>query len=245
MTLTATLETLRRFGSRQWPIILAAALAAALVGYVAAGDISDRHVALAPIDVDTSALARFTGLVGTERLLASTLGEDFAEEAAALANVPVDELEAGLHLYTAGNPVRFFVEYSHADADEAVRVADVVATFVVEWQERLSDLDLTKQRIIVDESKRTLANLEQAIMESEWERADLEYKVWTIRRELATNEAILIAMERIYVYSGDPEITLLSGATERSMTALGAALVGLFFGILIGAARHYREMRVA
>jgi hypothetical protein len=243
--MTAILEALRRFVGRQWPIVLTATLVATLVGYIAAGDIQDRHVALAYIDVDTSALARFTGLVGTEGLLASTLGEDFVEEAAASANVPIEEMEAGLHLYTAGTPVEFFVEYSHADADEAVRVADAVATFVIEWQDRLSKLDLTKQRLIVDESKATLERLERATMESEWERADLEYKVWTVRRELATNEAILLSMERVYVYQGDPDLTLRSGTTQRSITTLGAALAGLFFGILIGAARHYREMRNA
>ncbi len=240
MTVRAVLDVLKTFFRRQWLLILIAALVAAAVGYVVAGDVPDRYVAKATVRIDSSALRRFTGLTGPDALLDSVRGVDFRQEAAARVGLPADELRESLHIYTVGTPIALYVEFESEDAAEAERVAAELAALVVEWQEQLSILDLGKQRILVEESRETLAFLEDVQMESGWEESDLEFKLWNVRRDLATNEAILLSMEQVYTVDGDPVIETVSGTRERMVTTLGAGLVGLFFGTLVAAVRERR-----
>lgn len=245
MTSNDMFGVLLRFAARQWPIVATAAVVAALVGFVAAGDVPDTYTATTSVSVDASALSRFTGLTGVEALLTSTRGDDFREAAAERAGVSEEDIGTGLRTYTGGIPIRLYVEYT-ADAEaEAARVARTTAAFIVEWQEDLAALDLGKQRAIVDETRKTLERLEASMMDSEWEVADLEYKLWNIRRELVTNEAVLLAMEATYSYTDEPSVATVSGMRERLVTTLGAAVVGLFLGLALAVARHHREARRA
>ena len=244
MTVRAVLEVLTTFVRRQWLIMLVAALVAAAVGYVAVGELPDTHVATSTIKIDSSALRRFTGLTGPDALLDSVRSDEFIEGAAEHVGMSAEVFEEAVHIYTAGITVTMYVEATAEDRDEAERLAAEVAAFIVEWQEQLSILDLGKQRILVEESLDTLEFLEGVQMDSGWEESDLEYKLWNVRRDLATNEAILLSMEQVYVVHGTPAVEAVSGVRERQVATLGAALAGLFVGFVVAAVRE-RRIRAA
>lgn len=231
---------------RQWWIVVVAMLAAAVSGYALAYDQQTTYAARATLRVDSSILARVSGLPGPERLIKAIGAESFRGALASQTKVPADEIKTSLKAYTVGSPADTFVlQYTGTDSEQAKLVASAAAASTMKAVTELGATELDRQAAVIADTEALLATLESIIVETDWERADLAFRTWQARRELADARALQATYDRAYVLEQDVSVTASSAAGKRLNDAVGAAVIGLVAGLLLALVRERLRLRGA
>lgn len=229
---------------RQWWIVAVVVLAAAIAGYVLAMDEETTYSARATLQVDSSILARVSGLPGPERLLKAVGARDFRSEIASRTGVDEATLETAMRAYIVGSPAEsFVVEFSGTDETVARQVADAAAIATVEEVKRLGATELERQALNISETKALLQSLESLRVTTDWERADIEFRRWQARRDLADLEALNSRYSRAYVYEGNVVVSKKSASSKQLEAVTGAALIGMVSGLALAALREHQYLR--
>lgn len=231
---------------RQWWIVALAVLAAGVAGYALAFDQQTTYVARATLHVDSSILARVSGLPGPERLIKAVGTDAFRQQLSSRVGIDPAELGSSLRAYTVGSPADSLVlQYTGEDETVAGQVADAAAAATLDQVQVLGATELERQDLIISETEALLTSLDPVKMETEWERADLEFRKWQAKRELADAQATRATYERAYVYEGDLAVTTQSASGKRLNGAVGAAVIGLVAGLLLALVRERLRLRGA
>lgn len=239
MTAVKNASALAGVMRRQWWIVALCAVVAAGIGFALSSGVKPSYTASVEIAVDSSALTRFPGIPGPERLLKTTKSAEFRAAAARELGLDEAEVAAGLRTYTSGSPVEwFYVDFASEDKAAAKAAADSAADLVLAQMRTLGSAEIEKQKALLTDAQDAVAVLEKTEVDTGWERGDVAYKLWELRKELAVAESSLTMLDGCYVRSGAVQVSAVSVAKERASGTAGAALLGLLAGLALAAARE-------
>lgn len=246
MTPKKVAAALMSAAKRQWWIVALAMVAGLAAGYVMAMDQQTTYAARATLHVDSSTLARVSGLPGPERLLKAIATDEFRAGLSSATDVPAGELKSSLRAFTVGAPAESFVlEYTSVDSAEAEKVAAEAAAAALDKVSELGATELERQAKVIAETQAFLDTLGTVKVETEWEKADIAFRTWQARRELTDATALHATYERAYVLEGDTSVTASSASSKRLSDAVGAAIVGLAAGLGLALVRERLFLRGA
>ncbi|MHB8925348.1 MAG: Wzz/FepE/Etk N-terminal domain-containing protein [Coriobacteriia bacterium] len=231
---------------RQWWIVALAIVAGLVAGYVLAMDQQTTYTARATLRVDSSTLARVSGLPGPERLLKAIGTDAFRDGLSSETDVPAADMKSSLTAFTVGSPAENFVlEYTSIDAGEAEKVAAAAAPAVRDEVRERGATELDRQAATIAETEAFLGVLAAVQVETEWERADIAFRTWQARRELTDAVALQSTYERAYVLEGDTSVATSSASAKRLNDAAGAAVVAAAAGLGLALVRERLFLRGA
>jgi hypothetical protein len=128
----------------------------------------------------------------------------------------------------------------------AEKTAAILAQAAVDEARAMGKVELDKQAAIVENTRAAIADLEQFKGSSEWERTDVVFKVWQLKKDLASGEAALTLAERAYVYDGNTKVSqTVTASRDRMSSAVAAAFAGLIAGLALALIRERRRMQAA
>jgi len=241
--LSATISAFRR----QWWVVLIAVGVAAGVGFFSASSIQTIYTGQASIVIDPATVSKGIGIPEAEILLTNLQSVAFRERAAGPTGVTAAELRSNARIYTTGTPQdRLITEYSSPNEQVARDVAQVLATIAVEEARAMGAVELDKQRSVVAETSATIAELEKFEGTDSWQRSDVAYKVWSLKKDLASSQAALSLAEGAYAYDGTAvaNVSTSAGSGRLARTA-AAAFAGLIAGLGLALVRERQGMPVA
>ncbi|PKQ20916.1 MAG: hypothetical protein CVT66_02515 [Actinobacteria bacterium HGW-Actinobacteria-6] len=232
---------------RQWWLIALTVVVAAGVGFFATSGAQTEFTGRATVVIDSAVVSKGSGIPEAEPLLKNLQSDRFFESAAAAAGMTPSELSSGSRVYTTGTPQdRLITEYTSPDQDLAEKTAAILAQAAVDEARAMGKVELDKQAAIVENTRAAIADLEQFKGSSEWERTDVVFKVWQLKKDLASGEAALTLAERAYVYDGNTKVSqTVTASRDRMSSAVAAAFAGLIAGLALALIRERRRMQAA
>ena len=232
---------------RQWWLIALTIVVAAGVGFFATSGAQTEFTGRATVVIDSAVVSKGSGIPEAEPLLKNLQADTFFESVAATAGMTPSELSSGAKIYTTGTPQdRLIAEFTSPDEALAERVAAALAEAAVAEARAMGKVELDKQRAIVENTRAAIADLEQFRGTSEWERTDVVYKVWQLKKDLASGEAALTLAERAYVFNGETSVSqTVTASRDRISAAVAAAFVGIIAGLALALIRERRRLSVA
>jgi hypothetical protein len=218
---------------RAWWILGAVALIAGATAYLVADPGDPMWVGEATLRIDNATVSRYPGLPVPERVLSEVQSADFKDAVLQEAGAA----EGSLSFYTTGNPqTEFHARYIGPSEETAGTVADVAAEAVVAKYLEMSEPELARTRLRIDEERDMVSVLEAAMVDPEFTSSqvvDNRFRLYSVRMSLIVDEALLQQQEGALAYDGEPVVTQQDVESERRRTALGAALAGLALAALV------------
>lgn len=231
---------------RQWWLIVVAVVVATAVGFFATSGAKTEYTGRATVIIDSAVVSKGTGIPEAEPLLKNLQDADFFESVAAEAGMTPSELSSGSRVYTTGTPQdRLITEFTSSDASVAEKTAAILAKAAVAEARAMGKVEIDKQTAIVESTRAAIAELE-AFQGDDYERLDLSFKVWQLKKDLASGEASLILAERAYVYDGNTRVAqTVTASRERVSAAAAAAFAGLIAGLALALMRERKNFQAA
>ncbi len=232
---------------RQWWLIVISLVVAAIVGFVASSGQQTLYVGSATIVVDPATVSKGVGIPEAELLLKSIQSDAFREKVATNVGATAAELKADAKVYTTGTPQdRLVAEFTSPAEGRADAVAAALAGTIVAEAKSMGAVEIEKQRQIVQETSNAVAQLEAFKGTNAWEQSDVAYKLWTLKKDLASAKATLALDENAYAYDGSSSVKVSGAADQRRLATTGAAaFLGLIAGLGLAILREWRGVRAA
>lgn len=224
---------------RQWWLIALTVVAAVLVGVViAALGTATTYTGSATVAIDTATVSRVSGLPLPETLLKALTSADFRSVVANDAGVSAATVAGGLNVYTTGSPQdRLFVEFKSTDKATAQRIAGVARTSAIAYERKLAEPILGKNDLLLAANRDALAQISVLKPVTDWERSDVRYKIWSLKRQIALDDAECALERDVYSPLGGVSVAEDSKTRAMAVDAVGAALIGLALGLALAWAR--------
>lgn len=232
---------------RQWWLIALTVVVAAGVGFFATSGAQTEFTGRATVVIDSAVVSKGSGIPEAEPLLKNLQSDAFFASVAATAGMTPAELSSGAKIYTTGTPQdRLIAEFTSPDKVMAEKTAAVLAQAAVAEARAMGKVELDKQRAIVENTRAAIADLEVFKGTSEWERTDVVFKVWQLKKDLASGEAALALAERAYVFSGETSVAqTVTASKDRMSAAVAAAFVGIIVGLALALTRERLRLQAA
>lgn len=228
---------------RQWWLIAVTVVVAVVVGVLIASRTTTTYTGSATVAIDTATVSRVSGLPLPETLLKALTSADFRSLVASDAGVTTPVVAAGLNVYTTGSPQdRLFTEFKSADKAVAVRIAGVARSAAIAYERKLAAPILTKNDLLLAANRDALAEISVLKPKTDWERSDMRYKVWSLKRQVALDDAECTLERNVYSPLGGVSVAEDSKTRAIAIDAVGAALIGLVLGLALA---WFRERTAA
>lgn len=224
--LKQTLDALRR----EWWVVLLVVAVGAGAGYVLASG-EDVYTGAATIVVDTAPSSRYRGMPVVDDVVKEASSSSIREAVAGALGTDSSDVAARLRASASGNPLtRIRVTYSAPDeataAAGAVSGADALISFVDRSVQ--TEIEIREQQIAASEA--ALAALGTGDVDT--------YERWQIETQLLDYQNALIGVKGVYTFDGNASTSVAKGSATRRNAALGGAVMGLAFGILLAGVRE-------
>lgn len=222
---------------RNWVVMVVCVAAAAGTAAILTLGTSTTYEGRAVISVDEIAIAQNARLPKPDEVIARTGTIEFAERVAGEHGLDAQSVQRGLNAFSLGHPQdRIVVTYESTDRDEAEEVTRSGAEATVDEGFELAAPVIEHQRRLIEEASDTLAILEPLVAET----PTVRFNVWSVRRNMFSDQQVLGFMESVFTYEGGVSVTERSRESALATSAIGGLIGGLAIAVLIIAVREVR-----
>jgi hypothetical protein len=228
---------------RQWWLVVAVVLAAAITGYVASLKTADVYTSVATIMMDTAPSARYRGMPVADDLVKEITGSKVRSMVASSLSVDEAEVAGNLRAAAAGNPLTTIrVTYAAGTKDRADAGARAAALEAIAYVRTTMSKEVAFREQQIAASEQALSAFDAASRQTPL-ALNATYERWTIQTQLIDYKVALEGILGVYTYDGSVTSSLSSASDVRLKNALAGAVVGLAFGILLAGAREALRVR--
>ncbi len=223
---------------RQWWVILAVVAVAAGVGFAASLKAADVHTGVATINIDTAPSSRYRGMPVADDLVKAISGTDIHAAVAAVLGVDESTVAANLRAAASGNPLtRIRVTYSAGTKQAAEDGARAGAEQLIGVVEKSMEKEVAIRDAQIAASEKALVAIDASAKGGTLSAQDA-YDRWGIETQLLDYRSALEGVLGVYTYDGTTSSSVATASSARKKNAIGGAVLGLAFGILLAGARE-------
>lgn len=228
---------------RQWWLIAAVVIVAAITGYVASLKTADVYMGVATIVIDTAPSARYRRMPLADDLVKEISGARIRSAVAGSLVVDEATVAESLRAAASGNPLtRIRVTYSAGTKDVADTGARTAALEAIAYVRETTSKEVAFREAQIAASEEALVAFD-AVAKSQELGPDATYQRWAIETQLLDYQNALDGITGVYTYDGSVASSLSRARGVRNRNALGGAMIGLALGILLAGAREVTRKR--
>lgn len=228
---------------RQWWLIAAVVIVAAITGYVASLKTADVYMGVATIVIDTAPSARYRRMPLADDLVKEISGARIRSAVAGSLAVDEATVAESLRAAASGNPLtRIRVTYSAGTKDVADTGARTAALEAIAYVRETTSKEVAFREAQIAASEEALVAFD-AVAKSQELGPDATYQRWAIETQLLDYQNALDGITGVYTYDGSVASSLSRARGVRNRNALGGAMIGLALGILLAGAREATRKR--
>lgn len=228
---------------RQWWLIAAVVIVAAITGYVASLKTADVYMGVATIVIDTAPSARYRRMPLADDLVKEISGARIRSAVAGSLAVDEATVAESLRAAASGNPLtRIRVTYSAGTKDVADTGARTAALEAIAYVRETTSKEVAFREAQIAASEQALVAFD-AVAKSQELGPDATYQRWGIETQLLDYQNALDGITGVYTYDGSVASSLSRARGVRNRNALGGAMIGLALGILLAGAREATRKR--
>lgn len=230
---------------RQWWLVAVTVVAAIAVGYVVAAGAATTYTGTAELVINTSVITR-PGIAKPDQMITEIQAAPrFRSLAASETGLPETDFASDVGAYTVGDPQSaLFVTYTAKDRKTAERAAKGLARAAVTRFRQLSETEITKSRLQLEETKRiyeltsrtTFAPNE--LRSAAEGRLSKEQMLYNYRVSIINQEVGFDTINNVYTYDENVAVSDRPASEKLRNSLVGAGFIGFVLGIVLAAVRE-------
>jgi len=231
------LSKLIEYTRREWWIVLGTVIVAVALGFGLQTDAPDMYRADAEIGVNLVEVRRADGLPDPENLNFQTQQDSFTESLLKEVGATREEFDH-IRSYTLGSPIHtFVVSVESGDEQLARRAAIRGAELAVGVAREAVAQEVVRLNENITAAENAKDVLDSASVDNGWQDADLASRSWEFSVKINEWRNSLAIYEGGYDYAGDVSVSVMGSGVARLEAAVGAGILGLLLGIVLGLVR--------
>jgi hypothetical protein len=164
------------------------------------------------------------------------------------ASLGISAADVGNLRFSAfGNPPnRLLVSFTSPDRARSLAVVRAADAAVLDYVASRTLVDRSNYQQAMDDAASAVATLQASLASGrldDWQRADIEFKVWQAQQGRVLAKDSVDILSTVYEPQGDPTVSTASKTSALLSRVAAGALAGLFVGLLLAGAREALRRR--
>lgn len=232
----------RDMARREWWLVLIVIVGAVIGAALMGGGAKTTYQAQSTFLADTTILSRYKGIPTPDDVVRDVGTPAVRASIAATLGLKASDVSS-LRLSGFGNPQnRLLVSFSSPDREKALSVVRAADEAVLAYVAKRTVVERTNYQTAVDQADATIVSLESALGAGSldnWQRSDLQFKLWQVRQSRIQSKDIVDILTGVYQVHIEPAAAATSSSSALATRSAAAVLAGLFVGLILAGGREW------